>query len=168
MQDIIADPVLLTRALRILRRLSLVTVGTRTIQVQKLTAAMVRAHMPQSDEEQFRHEVHLLLAGYAPAEPDDQAGWRRYEELLAHIHVANASQCQDEDVRSFALSIIRYLGHTHAYDTARELTEYFLDQWIRDSGPQHPDVITARQYQQDALRQTRQQQSASRQSIDPV
>jgi hypothetical protein len=168
MQDIIADPVLLTRALRILRRLSLVTVGARTIQVQKLTAAAVREDMPQPDQEQFGHEVHLLLAGYAPAEPDDEAGRQRYEELLAHIHAANTNQCQDEDVRSFALNMMRYFNDTHAYDTAREITEYFLDRWIKDSGPQNPNVITARHHQKEALRHIRRQQGTSRQSTDPI
>ncbi|MGW0809367.1 FxSxx-COOH system tetratricopeptide repeat protein [Nonomuraea sp. NPDC002799] len=143
---ILSDMILLTNALSNLERLALVKVepSTRTLQVHRLNQALLRDETPEKDRRELRHEVHLLLAGSAPNDPDDTTKWPSFEELAAHLEPSGLIECDDPAVRKFALDLVRYLYVRGSFKPAEVLLDQYIDRWTQISGPDHKDVLVAR------------------------
>ncbi|HEY1230074.1 MAG TPA: FxSxx-COOH system tetratricopeptide repeat protein, partial [Ramlibacter sp.] len=143
---ILSDTINLTRALSTLERFALIKVetSTRTLQVHRLNQALLRDELDEGEREQRRHEVHQLLVGAAPEEPDDTDSWPKFEELVAHLEPSGVIQCEDPPVREFALNIARYMYVRGSYKQAEELLLKYIAEWSRRSGEHHPDVLVAR------------------------
>ena len=77
--DLLADPILLARAIRELGRFALVRIDGRTIQVHRLIQALLRDELDADEQDRYRHEVHLILATGAPKDPDDNRLWPRLQ-----------------------------------------------------------------------------------------
>ena len=154
LSQILADPILLARVIRNLARFALATVdpAARTVQVHRLIQALLRDDLKADERARLRHEVHLLLAGAAPADPDDQNKWPDFAALVAHVAPAQVAECQDTGVRKFALSMVRYLYWSGDYASSRAFATMFLDRWTADSGEDDPDVLVAQWYLGDVLR----------------
>ncbi|WP_327584533.1 FxSxx-COOH system tetratricopeptide repeat protein [Nonomuraea sp. NBC_00507] len=142
---ILSDPIELTNALSHLERLALVKVEptTRTLQVHRLNQALLRDETPEKDRAELRHEVHLLMSGTAPADPDDTTNWARFEELAAHLEPSGLVDCKVSEVRSFALDLVRYMYVRGSYRQAQTLLNEYIDRWSQASGAQHKDVLAA-------------------------
>jgi tetratricopeptide (TPR) repeat protein len=154
LSDILSDAILLARVIRDLGRFALATVNpvNRTIQVHRLIQALLRDDLDEEQQATFRHEVHLLLAGTAPTDPNDQAKWPVYAELVAHVLPSEMPQCQARTSRRLGLAMIRYLHLRGDFASSREFAEEFLAKWIAASGEDDPDVLTAQWYLGDLLR----------------
>jgi len=151
---LLAEPIVLAKVMRDIARFALATIdpAARTIQVHRLIQALLRDELTPAEQDRFRHEVHLLLASAAPADPYDETKWSRYAELVAHITPPRVSGCQDPRVRAFAINVVRYLYRSADYSSARTFAERFAKQWVADSGEEHPDVLTLRRYLGNVLR----------------
>jgi len=154
LSQVLGDPILLARAIRDLGRFALATIDptNRTVQVHRLIQALLRDELNADEKEKFRHEVHLLLAGATPADPNDETQWRRFNELVPHLGPARVTECTEPEIRDFARRMIRYLFVTGAFGPARAFAEECVSQWTRDSGENAPDVIAAQRYLGDILR----------------
>ncbi|TMR37098.1 tetratricopeptide repeat protein [Nonomuraea zeae] len=143
---ILSDTILLTNALSNLERFALVKVepSTRTLQVHRLNQALLRDETPEKDRGELRHEVHLLLAGSAPNDPDETSRWPNFEELLAHLEPSGVIECVEPSVRKFALDLVRYLYVRGSYKPAERLLDQYIQRWSEVSGAQHSDVLVAR------------------------
>lgn len=155
LRDLLGDPIRLTRAIGELGRYALARIdsGARTIQVHRLIQALLRDELPQDEQQRIRTEVHLLLAGYAPAEPDAPGNWRRYDALLGHIGPSEVAASHDAKVRVLAHNVVRYLSASGAFQAARSLMEGFVKQWSADSGDHVPEVLEGRRLLADILRE---------------
>jgi tetratricopeptide (TPR) repeat protein len=160
--DILANPILLARAIRELGRFALVRIDTvtRTIQVHRLIQALLRDELTDDDLAAYRHEVHSLLAVGAPPDPDDDSKWPRFAELVAHISPSRLEECQDPAVRKFALDVGRYLYLSGDQQSSRTFLEQFLRRWEADSGPDHLDLLSARRHLGNTLRDLGQYHAA--------
>ncbi|NBE92238.1 tetratricopeptide repeat protein [Nonomuraea sp. KC401] len=148
LSGIFSDTILLTRAIRELGRFALATIDSqaRTIQVHRLVQALLRDELDEDDRHRYRHEVHLLLAGAAPDNPDDRANWPRYNELIAHILPSQVADCLDASVRALVRGVVYYLYRSGNYQSARTFAEQFVERWTAVSGPDHPDVLIAQRH----------------------
>jgi tetratricopeptide (TPR) repeat protein len=146
LSPILSDPIELTNALSHLERLALVKVepSTRTLQVHRLNQALLRDETPEKDRSELRHEVHLLMSGTAPSDPDDTANWARFEELAAHLEPSGVIDCTVPAVRKFALDLVRYLYVRGSYNQAEALLNEYIQKWTEVSGARHKDVLVAR------------------------
>jgi Tetratricopeptide repeat len=153
--DLLANPILLARAIRELGRFALVKIDGRAIIVHRLIQALLREELGPADRASYRHEVHLILTAGAPTSPDDNTMWPRYAELVAHVSsdVTDLAHCQDRTPRSLAIDVVRYLNRSGDQVSARAFAEPFIDQWIADSGPDDPDVLAMQRILGDALRE---------------
>ncbi len=151
---ILADPIRLTRIIRALGRFALANVdpAARTITVHRLIQALVREDIGMEEQARFRHDVQLLLAGAAPADPTDEGRWPDFAALVPHMIPAQVHESQDPEVRAFALKMVRYLHSSGNYPSARDFAKSFITRWTADSGENHPDVLKAEWYLGDALR----------------
>ncbi|GAA3135322.1 hypothetical protein GCM10010466_27690 [Planomonospora alba] len=141
---LLANPILLSKAIRELGRYALARIdsGSRTVQVHRLVQALLREDVSEEDRQAFRDEVHLLLAAAAPGDPNDTEAWPRYAELLGHVTPARVKASGDPAVRRFALETVRYLYSSGDYPSARDLVQEFLQEW--DAGGDDPSVFSAR------------------------
>jgi len=154
LSNLLAKPILLTRAIRELGRFALARIDTvsRTILVHRLIQALLREELSPAEQGLFRHDTHLLLASAAPQNPDDNAQWPLYAELAAHVGPSGLDACQDPAARRFALDIVRYLYLSGDRQSSRALLETLLDRWKADSGADHPDVLDAQRHLGNTLR----------------
>ncbi|WP_326641501.1 FxSxx-COOH system tetratricopeptide repeat protein [Streptosporangium sp. NBC_01755] len=151
---ILSDPILLATALSELRRFALARIEpkTRTIQVHRLVQALLRDDLPEKDQHEIRHEVHVLLAGSAPNDPDDTDKWRSFEELVAHVAPSGLEECTDPQARLFAMDMVRYLYRSGNYQSAHSFINGFIGRWTEISGPKHQDVLVAHKHLGNILR----------------
>lgn len=151
---ILSDPILLATALSELRRFALARIEptTRTIQVHRLVQALLRDDLPEEDQREVRHGVHVLLSGSAPNDPDDTDKWRSFEELVAHVAPSGLEECTDPQARLFALAMVRYLYRSGNYQSAYSFVNSFIGRWTEVSGPEHRDVLVAHKHLGNILR----------------
>ena len=150
----LANPVVLARAIEILRRYSLVTIEDSAISIHRLIAALIRDDVGSDEGEVYRHQVHLLLAAAAPSHPEDSTQWTRYGELAPHVAspATGLARCADPVVRAFVLSFLDYLYTSGDLASYRSIAQHFIGQWTDDSGADHPDVLMAQRHLSEALR----------------
>lgn len=146
--EILSKPVVLTKAIGDLNRFALVRVNpeSRTIQVHRLVQALLRDDLPPKEQEELRHEVHLLLANYAPKDPDDTASWSRFAGLIAHLEPTKVADSTEPAVRELAINAVRYLYLQGNYRSARELAQNLMRTWSGQSGERHVDVLRVRRH----------------------
>ncbi|XVQ10702.1 FxSxx-COOH system tetratricopeptide repeat protein [Spirillospora sp. CA-255316] len=151
---LVRDPILLSRVIGELGRYALARLDTpnRTIQVHRLIQALLREELHTAEQQRLRDEVHVLLSGYAPSDPNQPGSWKRYSELLGHIVPADVGLSQAEGARRLSIDIVRYLYASGDFESARDHAESFLPTWIADSGEEHPDVLELRMEQANILR----------------
>ncbi|MGH4000846.1 MAG: FxSxx-COOH system tetratricopeptide repeat protein, partial [Pseudonocardiaceae bacterium] len=161
-RGLLAEPILLTRAIRELGRFALARIDTvsRTIQVHRLIQALLRDELSSAKRGLFRHDAHLLLASAAPKNPDDNAQWPLYAELAAHVSPSGLDACQDPTVQGFALDTARYLYQSGNSQSSRTLLERLLNRWKADSGTDHPNVLNAQRHLGNTLRELGEYQAA--------
>ena len=160
--ELLADPILLARAIRELGRYALVKIDGRTIQVHRLIQALLRDELDPDEQAAYRHEVHLILASGAPKDPDDNRLWPRYAELVSHVAspAAELPRCPALAVRTFALDLVRYLYRSGDHASSRSFAERFIAQWTEDSGGDELDVLSAQRHLGNALRELGEYQEA--------
>nr|BFE78764.1 hypothetical protein GCM10020093_013650 [Planobispora longispora] len=151
---VLSDPIMLSKTLGELRRFALARIDpeTRTIQVHRLVQALLRDDLPEEERAKARHEVHLLLAGAAPASPETTGKWSEFNELVAHIIPSGLAECTDPRVREFALNSVRYLYQAGSYQPALGFVDEFIGRWTAADGPRHKDVLVARVHRGNILR----------------
>jgi hypothetical protein len=155
MRTLLSDPVLLSRAINQLGRYALARIDdwSRTVQIHRLVQALLRDELTPEEQTRIRHQVHLLLAAAAiTREPDENANWDRYLELLAHAVPAGVTQCHDAVVRTFCLNLVRYLYSSGDYRTSRSLVQELIAEWENDPDSDVRDTVTAKWHLGNVLR----------------
>jgi tetratricopeptide (TPR) repeat protein len=152
--DLMADPILLARAIRVLGRFALVNMGDGAITVHRLIQALLRGELDPDQQVRYQHDVHVILAAAAPDNPGDDRQWERYRDLLPHVTSASTdlAGCVDPKVRDFVLNMMRYLYLSGDRTSAEELTKTFIDRWTTESGAEDPSVLSAQRHLGDMLR----------------
>jgi tetratricopeptide (TPR) repeat protein len=162
--DLMANPILLARAIRELGRFALVKIEGRTILVHRLIQRLLRDELDPREQDSYRHEVHLILAAASPPPPTDRAVWPRYNELVAHVvsPATELAKCHDSGVRAFALNVIRYFYVSGDLASCQSYAERFIAQWTADSGPDDKYVLDAQRHLGNTLWQLGQYAEAYR------
>ena len=154
-RELLANPIMLARAIRELARFALVKIDGRAIVVHRLIQALLREAIDEAERPGYQHDAHLILAAGGPKEPDDSRLWPRYAELVAHIAspATGLARCHDAAVRELALDIVRYLSRSGDHESSRLLAKQLISQWTQDSGPDDPAVLIMQRHLGDALRE---------------
>jgi tetratricopeptide (TPR) repeat protein len=145
---VLSDPVATAAVMRELARYALITLDGNAVKVHRLIQALLRDELTAEQQAAYRHEAHLIMAATAPENPDDAQTWPRFQDLLPHVN-AEATELhlsRDFEVRSLARGVMRYLYLSGDYPSALSLTERFIEQWIRDSGPDDENVLRAQRH----------------------
>lgn len=148
MEPILSKPLVLNQAFAELNRFALIKVEQEagTVQVHRLVQALLRDSLGEEERETIRHEVHLLLAGGAPADPEDTANWDDYSGLLPHVRPSGLTRCPVDVVQRFGIDVVRYLYRVANYTFARSFADEFLGHWSAASGPSSANVLRLRRH----------------------
>ncbi|MEU5868226.1 FxSxx-COOH system tetratricopeptide repeat protein [Nonomuraea sp. NPDC047529] len=145
LQDLLDKPLMRSKAIRVIGRYALAGLDpeNRTLQVHRLIQALLRADLNDEEQDRFRKVVHRLLASARPGDPENEANWPRYSELVRHIVPSEVAFTRDPEVRDFALNMVRYLYRSGQHQLGLSFAGDFLRQWTIDSGPDDRHVIAA-------------------------
>lgn len=151
---VISDPIMMARAIRELGSFALITLDGSSIKVHRLIQALLRDDLNEQQRTAYLQEAHLVLATAAPEDPDDAKTWSRFKELLPHVNseFTELPKSREPAVRDLARGMMRYLYQTGDYASGLALTERFIEQWSKDSGPDSPDVLRAQRHLGNILR----------------
>jgi len=152
--QVISDPIMMARAIRELGSFALITLDGSSIKVHRLIQALLRDDLNERQRAAYLQEAHLILATAAPEDPDDAKTWSRFRELLPHVNseFTELPKSRDSKVRDLARGMMRYLYQTGDYASGLALTERFIEQWSKDSGPESSDVLGAQRHLGNILR----------------
>ena len=153
--DLIANPILLARAIRELGRLALVKIDGPNISVHRLIQALLRDELSADERARYRQEAHAILAAGAPSSPTDVSNWPRYAELVPHVGstVTDLAACQVPAHRALALDVMRYLYLFGDFASCEAFARRFISQWTEDSGHDDPNVLDAERHLGNLLRE---------------
>ena len=145
MAELMDDPIRLGRAIAQLGRYALIRLdANRTIQVHRLIQALVRDDIPVEEHQTIRAEVWSLMSAAADEE--------RYVELLPHLRSTGIARSDEPSARRFVVEVLRYLHGAGDLDSARTLSDEFIDEWTQSSGPDDPHLLQALRTQANILR----------------
>jgi tetratricopeptide (TPR) repeat protein len=143
LEQTLADPIQLGRAIREITRYSLAKIDHRsdTLQLHRLVQMVLRNKLSPDDQDRVRHSAHLLLANRDPKKPDSVEYWPRYAELFPHIRAVDARNCTDRWVRRMAINAVNYLyafgDPAGGLDMARDFAMF----WSEKLGEKHIDTL---------------------------
>jgi tetratricopeptide (TPR) repeat protein len=100
------------------------------IHVHRLLQFVVRKRMTPEEQNEAKHQVHVLLAKSRPnRDVDDAETWGRYRQLWPHLEQSSAVICEDEGVRGLLIDRVRYIWLLGGVLTGRELAEQVDAAW---------------------------------------
>jgi tetratricopeptide (TPR) repeat protein len=148
------DPIKLNQAIREINRYSLAKIdhSRNTIQLHRLVQAVLRDQLDQSQWENMRHSVHLMLVNGDPGDPENSVNWPVYADLLPHAINSRAVDCDDSWVRTLVTNLVRYLVSSGDHHGALNLAENAWDAWKETLGENHVDTLVIGRYRGNALR----------------
>jgi tetratricopeptide (TPR) repeat protein len=160
--ELIDRRILMNSAIGELARFALLKVDpkTRTLQVHRLIQALVREELSVEDQERILNEVHQLLVGALPRNPDEAANWPNFATLVAHLEPTKVEDSKVSNVRALALDMIRYMYQAGDWGSASQFVDRFIKRWTEMSGPSDPDVLRAYREQGNILREQGKYQEA--------
>ncbi|RKS73170.1 tetratricopeptide repeat protein [Actinomadura pelletieri DSM 43383] len=142
--ELLSRPIQLSQAIGELGRYALVKVdlGSRTVQVHRLIQALVREALPPSEQEEIRADVHQLLVGALPQNPDEASYWEAFRNLVPHLEPTRLETSSNDTVRSMALDMIRYLFLSGDFSSALRYVDRFIEHW--SESPEAPGAYALR------------------------
>ena len=103
-----SDRLAMNRAIRVLRRYSLIDVSDESLSVHRLVQAVVRDRLGEDEEKRWAETAVRLLSAAFPFDSDDVRTWHQCSRLLPHVMAAAA--------------------HAEAREAAPEETQHILNQ----------------------------------------
>lgn len=148
LDEALADPIKLGRAIRDLNRYALARIDHRnsTIQLHRLVQAALIGRMTQEDQNQMRHYAHLLLANANPNSPGASDQWPRYQALLPHITVSGAIDCDDPWARQLLSGICRFLYYWGDHESCQKLSKEVSEKWLSRFPEEDAETLAIRKF----------------------
>ena len=138
---VVARPLAFRRTLARLADLGLAGITEQTIQLHRLTQAVLCDDPDTEAVDDLRRRAVQLLAA---AEPDDDgtdpASWPAWAELLPHLLALDPATAP-AGIRSAACNALWYLLMRADYHTALSLGRHWHRQWREASGPDDLNVL---------------------------
>ncbi|WTP28018.1 FxSxx-COOH system tetratricopeptide repeat protein [Streptomyces sp. NBC_00203] len=134
-------------AVRRLVGLGLARHANHTLQLHRLVQALLRTHLPQTEQSSTVHSAQNLLATSAPGDPDDPHSWPNYSQLTPHAQTLTEHSTKHIDTletprfRDLCCNTLRYLYTSGQYQAAHDLADRIRTRWDQTLGADHPDAL---------------------------
>ncbi|MFF4114400.1 FxSxx-COOH system tetratricopeptide repeat protein [Streptomyces sp. NPDC001714] len=141
--EALRHPIRLGRAIREINVYALARIEHRhdTIQLHRLVQAVLVNRMSPQQQADMRHGAHLLLADANPNSPGSRELWPRYQQLLPHIVVSRAVECDSPWVRGLIRDVVEFLFIWGDHDGAVSMAREAVDVWTRKFGAEDQQTL---------------------------
>jgi hypothetical protein len=134
----------LARIMRAIGGYGLARIGEGTLQLHRLTQAIIRDGTAPADRERLRVQAEGIMA--ATAELDDGRDpehWPRWAVLLPHILALDPATSADAGFRQLACHASSYLISRGDRRAGRDFADHLHTAWVQHSGPDDPQALFA-------------------------
>ncbi|GAA4732721.1 hypothetical protein Prum_098320 [Phytohabitans rumicis] len=139
---VVAAPMAFRRTLSRLARLGLLRLTEETIQLHRLTQAVLRDLGTPQQNTATRQQAEDLVASVADDNGTDPPTWPRWAVLLPHLLALDPAD-RGPVLRDAAHNAVWYLISRAEYRTALPLAETCHQRWYTDLGPDNLDTLRA-------------------------
>ncbi|MFD4501915.1 FxSxx-COOH system tetratricopeptide repeat protein [Streptomyces sp. NPDC058457] len=143
LDEALRHPIRLGRAIREINVYALARIEHRhdTIQLHRLVQAVLVNRMSPQQQADMRHGAHLLLADANPNSPGSRELWPRYQQLLPHIVVSRAVECDSPWVRGLIRDVVEFLSIWGDFDGAVSLAREAMQVWTGKFGAEDQQTL---------------------------
>ncbi|MEU9347047.1 FxSxx-COOH system tetratricopeptide repeat protein [Streptomyces sp. NPDC048278] len=143
LDEALRHPIRLGRAIREINVYALARIEHRhdTIQLHRLVQAVLVNRMSPQQQAEMRHGAHLLLADANPNSPGSRELWPRYQQLLPHIAVSRAVECDSPWVRGLIRGVVEFLYYWGDHDGAVAMAREALEVWTEKFGGEDQQTL---------------------------
>ncbi|WP_406435697.1 FxSxx-COOH system tetratricopeptide repeat protein [Streptomyces sp. NBC_00631] len=143
LDEALRHPIRLGRAIREINVYALARIEHRhdTIQLHRLVQAVLVNRMSPQQQADMRHGAHLLLADANPNSPGSRELWPRYQQLLPHIAVSRAVECDSPWVRGLIRGVVEFLYYWGDHEGAVSMAREALDVWTAKFGGEDQQTL---------------------------
>ncbi|MBW8796431.1 MAG: tetratricopeptide repeat protein [Streptomyces sp.] len=143
LDEALRHPIRLGRAIREINVYALARIEHRhdTIQLHRLVQAVLVNRMSPQQQADMRHGAHLLLADANPNGPGSRELWPRYQQLLPHIIVSRAVECDSPWVRGLIRDVVEFLSIWGDFDGAVSMAREALQVWTAKFGAEDQQTL---------------------------
>ncbi|ADP84608.1 FxSxx-COOH system tetratricopeptide repeat protein [Pseudofrankia inefficax] len=136
LRDLVADPIMMSRATRELGRYALARIDNhrRTLQVHRLIQRLIQDELDDDVAAGIRNEVHAMLAAATPDDADAEERWPDFELVLPHVEPSGAVASRRPEVRRLVSNVVGYFYNVGDTLGSLSLADEALAQWIYDDG----------------------------------
>ncbi|MFF3324545.1 FxSxx-COOH system tetratricopeptide repeat protein, partial [Streptomyces sp. NPDC002889] len=138
-------------AIEPLARFGLTRVEHETVQIHRLTQAIVRDQARKGDTAEIHDDLAVLLSAADPGNPQLPQTWPRWATLTSHLTAARHTIGAHPDLRPTLLNAARYLIQSGQPRAAHDLTHALYQSWATGLGEDHPDTLHSAEALVDAL-----------------
>jgi Tetratricopeptide repeat len=137
------DPYRWQLALARIGQHALARIGNGTVQMHRLTQAVLRAQQPPRQAAAARGRAEAIVALSYPGTSQDPSNWPGWARLLPHLLTFNPAASTNADLRNLACGAAWYLSKRGDAHASHELAEHLYQSWRDRLGPDHPDTLHA-------------------------
>jgi tetratricopeptide (TPR) repeat protein len=154
LRDMVADPIMMSRATRELGRYALAKIDNnrRTLQVHRLIQRLIQDELAPDVASRIRDEVHSMLAAATPDDPDQVDRWPDFDVVMPHIEPSGAVTSRRPEIRRLVCNVVGYLYNIGDTRGALVEADRALKQWINDDGGiEDRSVLNVNRHKADCL-----------------
>jgi hypothetical protein len=141
------DDLLWTRSvLEPLRRYGLARIDGETVQIHRLTQAVLRDQVDLVRVGAVHDDAAVVLAAADPGDPYAPADWPAWASLTSHLMSQHIDVAGRPELRPVLRNAVNFLVRSAQPRAAAELAATLREAWTIQLGPNHPDVLTCTQY----------------------
>ncbi|MBB2947086.1 tetratricopeptide (TPR) repeat protein [Actinoplanes lutulentus] len=140
----VADqPVAMRRSVGLLVRLGLARADGDSLQLHRLTRAILQSSDAEPVAAENHRTVERLLIAAQPADTMDPAQWPIWSALAPHILALDPAKSESPEFRYLATQWAMYLLHRGNLSEGLALAEQFHESWGRAHGPEEHTTLQA-------------------------
>jgi tetratricopeptide (TPR) repeat protein len=130
-----ADPLAWRHVLARIGRSALARVDGDTLQMHRLTQAILRGHLSPEQAAVTRAQADAVLAANHPGDTDVPGNWPGWARLLPHVLALDPGATSDTELRDVAGGAAWYLVRRGDASTGHDLAAHLYRQWRDQLGP---------------------------------
>ncbi|MEV6024360.1 FxSxx-COOH system tetratricopeptide repeat protein [Streptomyces sp. NPDC052036] len=143
---VLSDPRAFRRVLGAVDRFGLARVTGGSLQLHRLTQAILRHQLTPDEHARAVRAASLLLTAAAPGTAADPAAWPRWPDLVPHLLAVSPADLTTAHARYVACEACWYLLDRGGARTVLPRLQRLHSAWARDLGPDHVHTLWAANY----------------------
>ncbi|QXJ22461.1 tetratricopeptide repeat protein [Actinomadura graeca] len=134
--EALGDPIKRGRAIRAINRYALARISHKdnTIMLHRLVQRVLVGQIPAGEDVELRRCGYQLMTNFDPRDPTVPANWRRYADLLPHVHYSGVVAFDDPWTRRLVLNEIDFLFQWGDHRGFLELAKTAVKIWTETLG----------------------------------